>query len=107
MANRKFVVFIAAALFVLQASQALSGNKPPDDFNMSQIYPIDTDLEFRDKDLKSANWFEAEKYPLIKFQSKRVVKGPAGVEVIGDLTIRDVTKEVTLKMEILRHLEEK
>jgi polyisoprenoid-binding protein YceI len=64
-----------------------------------KVESIDTDHEFRNRDLKSANWFEAEKYPLMKFQSKRVVKGQAGVEVVGDLTIRDVTKEVALKME--------
>jgi len=60
---------------------------------------LDTDHEFRDKDLKSANWFDAEKFPVIKFQSKRVEKSASGTEVIGDLTIKEVTKEVRIKME--------
>ncbi len=60
---------------------------------------LDTDHDFRDKDLKSANWFDAEKFPVIKFQSKRVENSAAGTEVIGDLTIKDVTKEVRIKME--------
>jgi polyisoprenoid-binding protein YceI len=60
---------------------------------------LDTDHDFRDKDLKSANWFDVEKFPIIKFQSKRVENGASGTEVIGDLTIKDVTKEVRIKME--------
>ncbi|MCI0691458.1 YceI family protein [candidate division KSB1 bacterium] len=60
---------------------------------------LDTDHEFRDKDLKSANWFDAEKFPVIKFQSKRIENSASGTEVIGDLTIKDVTKEVRIKME--------
>src|SRR5262249_3286593 len=34
---------------------------------------INTDLEIRDKDLKSPNWFDVEKYPLIKFQTKKII----------------------------------
>lgn len=60
---------------------------------------LDTDHDFRDKDLKSANWFDAEKFPIIKFQSKRVENSDSGTEVIGDLTIKDVTQEVRIKME--------
>ncbi|HEV8537421.1 MAG TPA: YceI family protein [Bacteroidota bacterium] len=64
-----------------------------------KVESIDTDLDFRDKDLKSDNWFDAAKYPVIRFQSKRVVKGNAGFDIVGDLTIRDVSKEVTLTMD--------
>jgi polyisoprenoid-binding protein YceI len=54
----------------------------------------------RDDDLRSDNFFNAEKFPTITFKSKRVqnVK-PGGLELVGDLTIRDVTKEVVLKVE--------
>jgi polyisoprenoid-binding protein YceI len=55
---------------------------------------LDTDHDFRDKDLTSANWFDAEKFPVIKFQTKRVENSASSTEVIGDLTIKDVTKEV-------------
>lgn len=64
-----------------------------------KVESIDTDHDFRDKDLRSANWFDAEKYPLIRFQSKRVLKNENGIEVIGDLTIKEITKEVALKLE--------
>jgi polyisoprenoid-binding protein YceI len=60
---------------------------------------IDTDNDFRDNDLKSDNWFDAKNFPLITFSSKKVKKGKNGFEMIGDLTIKGVTKEVTLKME--------
>lgn len=60
---------------------------------------IDSDLEFRDNDLKSENWFDAKKFPAIIFKSKKVSTTKAGFEVTGDLTIRDVTKEVTLHMD--------
>lgn len=66
---------------------------------MIKTSSLDTDHDFRDKDLKSANWFDAEKFPVIKFQSRRVEKNAAGIEVIGELTIKDITKEVRIKME--------
>lgn len=60
---------------------------------------IDTDHNFRDRDLKSANWFDAENYPEIKFQTKSIDESAPGIEIIGDLTIKNVTKEVRLKLE--------
>jgi len=63
-----------------------------------KVESIDTDLDWRDKDLKSDAWFDAEKFPLISFQSSRIVAKEQGFDVIGDLTIRDVTKEVTINM---------
>ena len=54
----------------------------------------------RDDDLRSDNFFNAEKLPTITFKSKRVQNAKAdGFELVGDLTIRDVTKEVVLKVE--------
>lgn len=60
---------------------------------------LDTDHNFRDRDLKSANWLDAENYPTIRFQTKRVIKQETGIEIIGNLTLRGVTKEVSLKLE--------
>jgi polyisoprenoid-binding protein YceI len=61
---------------------------------------VNTRIARRDDDLRSDNFFNAEKFPTITFKSKRVqnVK-PGGFELVGDLTIRDVTKEVVLKVE--------
>jgi polyisoprenoid-binding protein YceI len=61
---------------------------------------VNTRITRRDDDLRSDNFFNAEKYPTITFKSKRVQNvTPGGFELVGDLTIRDVTKEVVLKVE--------
>jgi len=64
-----------------------------------KVASLNTDLDFRDKDLRSPNWFDAEKYPLIKFQTKKIIRKNSTVEAIGDLTIKDVTKEVVIRMD--------
>jgi polyisoprenoid-binding protein YceI len=54
----------------------------------------------RDKHLKSADFFDAEKYPQMIFKSKKFIADGANTyKVIGDLTIRGVTKEVTFKID--------
>ena len=61
---------------------------------------INTVNEARDKDLRGEGFFDVERYPAITFKSKRAE--PAGensFRLIGDLTIRGVTKEVTLDVE--------
>lgn len=58
---------------------------------------IDTNEPKRDAHLKSPDFFDAEKYPEIRFVSKRVVpKSDTSYDVAGDLTMHGVTKEVTL-----------
>jgi polyisoprenoid-binding protein YceI len=53
----------------------------------------------RDKHLKSADFFDVEHYPTIKFQSKKVeADGPEGYTVTGDLTIRGATHEIVLNI---------
>ena len=57
---------------------------------------VSTDNEGRDKHLRSADFFETDKYPAITFKStavKEVAKGK--LEVTGDLTMKGVTKKVT------------
>jgi polyisoprenoid-binding protein YceI len=57
---------------------------------------IDTSEADRDKHLRSADFFDVEKYPELSFHSKRIAKRGDGYDVTGDLTIHGVTKEVTL-----------
>ena len=62
-----------------------------------QATSIDTAEKDRDTHLRSGDFFEVERFPTISFRSKRVVKKSAeNYDVTGDLTIRDVTKEITL-----------
>jgi polyisoprenoid-binding protein YceI len=57
---------------------------------------VDTRIDKRDAHLKSADFFDVEKYPKLTFKSKHVEKiGDGHYTMTGDLTIRDVTKEVT------------
>ena len=63
------------------------------------VSSVDTRVEARDKDLKSPNFFDVEKYPTIDFKSKRIVSGGGKLQVIGDLTIHGTTREVTLDVD--------
>ncbi|WP_413585662.1 YceI family protein [Bdellovibrio sp. HCB274] len=61
---------------------------------------INTREAQRDAHLKSADFFDVEKFPVITFKSKKVEQsGEDELKVTGDLTIRDVTKEVVLEVE--------
>jgi len=61
---------------------------------------VNTRIGRRDDDLRSDNFFSAEKFPTLAFRSKRVQNVRAeGFDLVGDLTIRDVTREVVLKVD--------
>ena len=54
----------------------------------------------RDNDLKGEEFFDVKKYPVMKFQSKRVdVAGPGKLKVTGDLTINAITRQVVLDLD--------
>ena len=58
---------------------------------------LDTNIAKRDEHLRSPDFFDVAKYPTMNFTSKRViVEGGKVSKVIGDLTIRGTTREVTL-----------
>jgi polyisoprenoid-binding protein YceI len=62
---------------------------------------IDTGVADRDTHLRSGDFLEAEKYPEITFRNARVVKQKgANFVVKGELTIKGVTKEVELDLEL-------
>ncbi|NOT09209.1 MAG: YceI family protein [Gemmatimonadales bacterium] len=61
---------------------------------------INTANERRDNDLRSQNFFLADSFPTITFKSKRVVANGTNMKIVGDLTIKGVTKEVILEGEM-------
>ena len=61
---------------------------------------IDTENEKRDEHLRSADFFDAERFPTMTFTSTAVKPGKGdSFQLIGDLTIRGVTREVILDVE--------
>lgn len=59
---------------------------------------VDTFWEARDKHLRSKDFFQSDEFPVMTFSTSSVV--PTGTEtadVTGNLTIRDVTREITLQ----------
>jgi polyisoprenoid-binding protein YceI len=61
---------------------------------------IETGMEARDAHLRSADFFEVERYPELTFRSTAIEAGGDGYKIDGDLTIRGVTRQVTLDAEI-------
>jgi len=61
---------------------------------------LDTRVEGRDKDVKSANYLDVANFPTMTFKSKRITAaGDGSLKLTGDLTIHGVTKEVTFDVE--------
>ncbi|WP_144510634.1 YceI family protein [Bacillus sp. FJAT-22090] len=64
------------------------------------VNSVTTNNEDRDNHLRSADFFDTEKYPNIKFVATDIKKTDDGeYDVTGDITIKDVTKPVTFKAE--------
>lgn len=64
------------------------------------VNTINTSEAGRDEHLKGADFFDAAKYPTISFKSKRVEQKSDGhFQMIGDLTMHGVTKEVAMDVE--------
>ena len=63
------------------------------------VNSIDTTQPQRDEHLKSAEFFDAAAYPKITFKSTSFTADGDDYKLVGDLTIKDVTKPVTLTVE--------
>jgi polyisoprenoid-binding protein YceI len=60
------------------------------------VATVDTRIQKRDDDLRSPNFFDVAKFPTMTFKSTRVEKAGDGLRVTGDLTMKGVTRSVTL-----------
>lgn len=68
---------------------------------------VDSGSPTRNEDLRSENFFAAEKYPEIRFESKKSTPtAPGHYKIEGDLTIRGITRSVVFKTELLTNPEE-
>jgi polyisoprenoid-binding protein YceI len=57
---------------------------------------LDTNVEPRDEHLRSADFFDVERHPQLTFASTAIRQKGSELDIIGDLTIRGVTRSVTL-----------
>lgn len=65
-----------------------------------EVASLDTREANRDQHLRSADFFDAEQFPRISFVSRRIERlDEENYRVIGDLTIRGITREVSLEAE--------
>jgi polyisoprenoid-binding protein YceI len=84
-----------------------SGNMKLDAENPQKSYvegtietaSVNTNEDKRDGHLRSADFFDAEKYPVMTFRSTRIeLTGKDEFKVVGDITIKDVTREITFNV---------
>jgi polyisoprenoid-binding protein YceI len=67
-----------------------------------QTATIDSNQEMRDNHLKGADFLDAERFPRMTFTSRKVRHtGGHELEIVGDLTIKGITREVVLEAELL------
>lgn len=61
---------------------------------------LNTGVTKRDEQMRGPDFFDVKRFPLMKFKSKRVeAVAPETLKVVGDLTINDVTREITLDVD--------
>jgi polyisoprenoid-binding protein YceI len=66
-----------------------------------QTASVHTGMPMRDDDLRSANFFESERFPTMRFHSRELRDDGGEFALMGDLTIRDITQPVTLAIDFL------
>jgi polyisoprenoid-binding protein YceI len=62
---------------------------------------VNTANRMRDDDLRSVNFFDVDQYPDLTFESTGLTVRDEGLELPGKLTIRGITRDVTLEVEFL------
>jgi polyisoprenoid-binding protein YceI len=68
---------------------------------------IDTRIKKRDDHLRSAEFFNVEKFPQMTFKSRSVKQtGAQSGDILGDLTIHGVTKPITLHVKLVTPINE-
>jgi polyisoprenoid-binding protein YceI len=99
-AVKHFVVTTVKGRFRdLEATLHIDEGNPENSWAEAKIAvaSVDTNVEIRDNDLRSDNFFSAERFPYITFRSTRLERlDEERFRLTGDLTIRDVTKQVVL-----------
>lgn len=88
---------VSGKMPVVNGTVAVGANELPTAISVTlSAKDVDTQSADRDKDLRSADWFEVDKYPTMTFVAKSISGTPQAFTVVGDLTMHGVTKPVTL-----------
>ena len=104
--NESSVIFIAKNLG-MKVSGKIAGMKVTENYDAENIFAsrfvgtidvstIDTQISMRDNHLKSSDYFDVSKYPIITFKSKEITEAGSSLKVVGNLTIKGVIKEVAI-----------
>jgi polyisoprenoid-binding protein YceI len=107
-AQAKFTVKHMMVMDVSGTLGKVSGMVEMDDKDIAKTtaeISIDVDPQTqepkRDEHLKSPDFFDVQKFPKATFKTKKVTKaGKDKLKVVGDLTLRDVTKEVPMEVTV-------
>jgi polyisoprenoid-binding protein YceI len=101
-AARHMMVSKVRGRFRTFSGQIVTGENPLDSSVTAEIdlSSIDTGNEQRDAHIKSADFFEVETYPTMTYQSTGVRQHRDGYIVDGKLTLKGVTKDVPLTLEL-------
>jgi polyisoprenoid-binding protein YceI len=93
---------VSGKIPVVSGTVTLGAGDLPSEMNVTfSAKDLDTQSADRDHDLRSADWFEVDKYPTMTFVSRTVTGTPQAFTVAGDLTMHGVTKPVTLTVKEL------
>ena len=110
--KESYIIFIAKNLG-LNVSGRISGMRVMGDYNEADILQskltgsidvatIDTGIDLRDNHLKSSDYFDVKKYPTIVFKTKSIKSESGVLLATGDLTIKGVTKEESIRFTVER-----
>jgi polyisoprenoid-binding protein YceI len=95
---------VTGAFKEFEGSMEMNGEdlKGADIMFSASIDSLDTNNEQRDAHLKSDDFFNATKFPTLNFKSTNMKKlSDEKYELIGDITIRDITKQISLSVDYI------
>ena len=101
---RHFFSYVNGSFKKFEGTITLDPDHPEKSSVTATIDPasVDTTNDNRDEDLRSDDFFDVAKYPTITFKSKSVKQtGADSGDILGDLTLHGVTKEITLHVKFL------
>jgi polyisoprenoid-binding protein YceI len=99
---RHLMVSKVRGRFTRFEAQVVTAPSPVDSFATAAIdlSSVDTGNETRDNDLRSTNFFDVASHPQMTFRSTGIKAGEGSFTVDGELTIRGVTRPVSLAVEV-------